>query len=155
MRLLILNLLLASASSLFAAKDHLPLPPQIMAAKTVYIENRSGQAALGDRAYQEIKAWGRFEVVHDRSQADLIFLLSSRERVVGQSGTVDRYGNLDTTSDVRRSSGLTVLDSKTGNLLWTESKIARPLQKSAIKRAIDELRKRMEEQPAESVGAQP
>ena len=37
------------------AKDkHLPLPPQVIRAKTVYIDNQSGVAKLGDRCYTEL-----------------------------------------------------------------------------------------------------
>jgi hypothetical protein len=38
-----------------------------------------GIAKLGDRAYELLQKWGRFQVVQDRKQADLIFLLSARE----------------------------------------------------------------------------
>ncbi len=155
-------LLLVACSLAISAKDkhHLPLALQMMAAKTVYIDNRSGRAAIGDRAYQEVTSWGRFRVVRDRSQADLIFLLTVRTETRGytttggtQTGTVDDSGNVHTTTspqytspDVWSYSGLAVLDAKTGETLWTESKVAAVFRKSAIKRAIDELRKRIEEQ---------
>jgi hypothetical protein len=43
------------------AKDkHLPLPPQIGLAKTVYIDNQSGFAKMGDRAYEQVTKWGRW-----------------------------------------------------------------------------------------------
>lgn len=51
-------LLLACSLSTSAKDKHLPLAPQLMSAKTVYIDNRSGQAAIGDGAYQEITNWG-------------------------------------------------------------------------------------------------
>ena len=152
MRLLALTLLLASFCSLpVLAKDkHLPLSPQMMNAKTVYIDNRSGNASLGDRAYQELLNWGRFRVVQDRTQADVIFLLSLRVETRGarNTGRVDENGNYygRSSPNIRAYSGLTVLDAKTGDPLWTESKVATIFRKSAIKRAVDELRKRMEEQ---------
>ena len=147
----------------FAKDRHLPLPPQVIAAKTIYIENRSGEAAMGDRAYQEITSWGRFQVVQDKSRADLILLLTARQENRGyvtsgggQSGTVNENGNIETTPspqytrpNVAFYSGLAVLDAKTGDSLWTESKRAAAFRKSAIKRAIDELRKRMEEETAQ------
>lgn len=150
-------------NALFSKDKHLPLPPQLISAKIVYIDNRSGQAAIGDRAYQEIKEWGRFQVVQDRGQADLILLLSLSSESRGyittggsQTGTVDESGNVRTntsprytTANVARYSGLTVLDAKTGETLWAESKAAAVFSKSAIKRAVDELRQRIEEQTAE------
>ena len=145
-------LLVAGSLSMLAKDKHLPLPPQLMAATTVYIDNRSGFSSMGDRAYQEITDWGRFHVVQDRSQADIILLLTYHSETHGsrQHGRVDENGNIQTTStpNVYQYSGLNVLDAKTGDVLWTDSKAASLLQKSAIKRAIDELRKRMEEQAA-------
>jgi hypothetical protein len=143
------------------AKDkHLPLAPQLIAAKTVYILNRSGNAAIGDRAYQEMKSWGRFQIVSDKTQADLIFLLTTHAETYGyvttggnQVGGVDDSGNMETTATPRYTtanrsfySGLAILDAKTGEGLWAESKAAAPFRKSAIKRAVDELRKRIEEE---------
>ncbi len=58
-------------------KQHLPLPATVLAAKTVFIDNQTGMAKLGDRAYEELKKWGRFQIVSDRKQADLIFLLTA------------------------------------------------------------------------------
>ena len=151
MRLLMLTLLLASICLTGLAKDrHLPLPPQVMNAKTVYIDNQSGLAVLGDRAYQEINEWGRLQVVQDRNQADLIFLLSSHEQISGarHTGNVGPTGNISATSrtTVSAASGLIALNAKTGDSLWTDSKGAAPFRKPAIKRAIDELRRRIEEQ---------
>ncbi|HXN00156.1 MAG TPA: hypothetical protein VN982_16945 [Candidatus Dormibacteraeota bacterium] len=60
-------------------KQHLPLPQQVMTAKTIFIDNQTGQAKIGDRAYEELKKWGRFQIASDRNQADLIFLLTAQE----------------------------------------------------------------------------
>ena len=75
----VLSLFIACSLSGLARDKHLPLPPQLLSAKTVYVDNRSGMAAMGDRAYQELLSWGRFHVVQDKSQADLILLLTARE----------------------------------------------------------------------------
>jgi hypothetical protein len=110
-----------------AADKHLPLSNTILTAKTVYIDNRSGSPTTGDHAYQELGAWGRFQVVQDKSQADLIFFLTAHPQTVGAT--------------------LTVLDAKTGQALWTDSKAAGFIrQRAPIKNAINELRKRIEEQ---------
>src|SRR5215471_9479739 len=76
-------LVIACSLSISAKDKRLPLAPQLISAKTVYIDNRSEYAAIGDRAYQEITSWGRFQVVQDRSQADLIFLLTARAETRG------------------------------------------------------------------------
>ena len=146
-----------------AAKDrHLPLPPQITTAKTVYIDNQSGIAKLGDRAYQQLQKWGRFQVVQDRKQADLIFLLSAREYNGGYvtsgsstTGTVDESGNINTNSSPTYTrpvsvnyTYLTVIDPKTGDNLWSDSKQWGNLYNgfhSATKGLIDDLEKRIKE----------
>ena len=62
--------LLAFNTTAFAKdKKHLPLPSQVTDAKTVYIDNQSGIAAMGDKAYQQLEKWGRFQVVQDRKKA--------------------------------------------------------------------------------------
>jgi len=165
-----------------AAKDkHLPLPPQVIAAKTVYIDNQSGIAKLGDRCYTEIQKWGRFQVVQDRKQADLIFLLSAREYNGGYvttggetTSTVNASGDINATTNGNQTTGtvntsgtinsttspaytqpvtvgytyLTVIDPKTGDNLWSDSKRWGNLYTgfhSATKSLIDELEKRIKE----------
>ncbi len=66
MKYLWLILVLSAFTVEVVAKEkHLPLPPQIAAAKTVYIDNQSGFAKMGDRAYDQLTKWGRFQVVQD------------------------------------------------------------------------------------------
>lgn len=161
------SLLLFNTTSFAKDKKHLPLPAQVIDAKTVYIDNQSGVAALGDRAYQELQKWGRFQIVQDRQHADLILLLSAREynrgyvtTGGGQTGTVDQNGNINTTNNPTYTNAVTVgytfltaIDPKTGDGLWSDSKKWGTLftgYHSATKGLIDELRKRMEEQTAGS-----
>jgi hypothetical protein len=74
---------LVLVASGYAKHEKLPIPQQIMTAKTVYIDNRSGYADLGDRAYDEIKKWGRYQVVDSPEKADLVFLFSAKEYIGG------------------------------------------------------------------------
>lgn len=150
-----------------AKKNHLPLPPQVLSAKTIYIDNQSGIAKLGDRAYEQLTKWGRFEVVQNRRKADLILLLSAREydggyitTGGGTTGTVDGNGNINTTSNPSYTTRVTtnytyvnLIDPKTGDSLWGDSKRWGNLYTgfhSATKGLIDELMKRINEQSAES-----
>jgi hypothetical protein len=88
-----------------------PIPPQILAAKKIFIANDPGpnseMAVKGnpDRAYTDfyfaMKAWGYYEVVGSPSDADLIFeirLMSGR--------------------DVPTQFRLTMRDPKTNVLVW-------------------------------------
>src|SRR5277367_4966873 len=56
------------------AKDKLaPLPASVIAAKTVYIDNQTGHAEIADRAYDALSKWGRFKILKDAKDADLVF----------------------------------------------------------------------------------
>ena len=160
---MLLAVLLVASPAVARGKKHLPLPTQVMTAKTVYIDNQSGIAALGDRAYQELTQWGRFQIVADRKQAELILLLSAHAydggyvtTGGGQTGSIDENGNISTTSQptytTRVTVGytfLTVIDPKSGDNLWSDSKRWGNLFTgfhSATKALVKELRDRMAEQ---------
>jgi hypothetical protein len=138
-------------------KNHLPLPPQITSAKSIYIDNQSGIAKLGDRAYEQLTKWGRWQVVTDRQKADLILLLSAHQYnggyVTNTSGRIDENGNINTTSDASSVTVgytyITVVDPKTGDNLWSDSKRWGNLYTgfhSATKGLVDELMKRINEE---------
>ena len=164
LRITTIFILLVGALPAFAGnKKHLPLSPQVITAKSIYIDNQSGLAALGDRAYQELSKWGRFIVVQDRKDADLILLLSAHSYEGGyvttgggQTGTVDESGNISTTNNPTYTTKvtvaytyITVIDPRTGDNLWSDSKRWGNLFNGfhgATKGLINELRKRVQEQ---------
>ena len=186
-QLLVLLVAVATFPTNGTAKDkHLPLLPQVMTAKTIYIDNQSGVSKLGDRCYTEIQKWGRFQVVQDRKQADLILLLSAREYTRGYvttggdtTGTINSSGNIDATTIGNQTTGtidssgtisttteptytrpvtvgytyMTVIDPKTGDNLWSDSKKWGNLYTgfhSATKGLVDELMKRVNEGAAQN-----
>jgi hypothetical protein len=169
-RIVVLLLAVVAFTTAGVAKDkHLPLPPQIGLAKTVYIDNQSGFAKMGDRAYEQVTKWGRFQVLQDRRQADLIFLVSAKAydggyvtTGGGTTGTIDQSGNINTTNDPTYTrhlsvnyTFLTVIDPKTGDNLWSDSKRWGNLYTgfhSATKSLIDELMKRVNEETVEGSG---
>lgn len=100
-----------------------PIPPQILAAKKVFIANAGGDEMANydprfsgspDRAYNEfyaaVKSWGRFEVVISPAEADL--LLEVRQSVSG--GTASGPGGSSFIPQFR----LRIRDAKTNALLW-------------------------------------
>jgi len=140
-------------------KNHLPLPPEITSAKTIYIDNQSGVAKLGDRAYEQLTKWGRWQVVTGRQKADLVLLLSAHQYnggyVTSTTGRIDDNGNINTTSDATSVTVgytyITVVDPKTGDNLWSDSKRWGNLYTgfhSATKGLVDELMKRISEEEA-------
>jgi len=84
--------------------------PRIQSAKPVYFENKTGVDAVGNKALAQPKRWGRFQIVKERKQADLIFILSA-----------DPYNGGYIRQAPVRYVFLTVLDPKTGDTLWSDS----------------------------------
>jgi hypothetical protein len=124
----LLGVALFSAVAIAGQKEYAPLPDKVVAARTVVLVNESGTARFGDDLYRQIKAWDRWQVVTDRGKADLILVLSPSDTVPvvvssasatasGQTvyGTgVTAKGNMQT-----QHWHLYVMDSKTGENLWT------------------------------------
>lgn len=80
-----------------------PLPDQIVSAKTVYLINETGKAKFGDAVYKQIKTWNRWQVITDKTQADLVLLVTDK-------------GGM---KSMNPSFYLNVIDPKPGSALWT------------------------------------
>jgi len=108
--------------------------PRIQSAKSAYFQDKTGADAVGNMALTELKKWGRFRIVQDPKEADLIILLSSdpykggfvivsggQTGTVGENGQIekDRTPNWDKLAPVRYAY-LTVIDPKTGDTLWSD-----------------------------------
>src|SRR5208283_6201653 len=57
------------------------LPPAVMNAHTVFIENETGFAELQYTAVLELSKWGHFQETDSREKADLVLMLSSGTHV--------------------------------------------------------------------------
>jgi hypothetical protein len=107
---------------------------RILAARFVCFEDRTGADAVGRNALAELKKWRQLEVVSDKKKADLIFVLSAGsprgdQLIVsgGQTGSIahgelhtDSYPDYNKSKPVRWAS-LTMIDARTGEMLWTDS----------------------------------
>jgi hypothetical protein len=107
--------------------------PRILSAKTACFDNQTGSDAVGKNALAQLRKWGKFQLVTDRKQADLIFLLSADPYkggnvnfASGQTGSVedghvteDAVPNYNKQSPTRYAY-LTVIDPKTGDNLWSD-----------------------------------
>ena len=121
-----------SAASAADRKKQAP-SPKILSAKTVYFRDETGADAVGKGALDELRKWGRFQIVTDREHADLVFVLSSdpyRGGLIllggGQTATVDVEGHVEedaianyNTRSPSRFAYLTVVDAATGEKLWS------------------------------------
>jgi hypothetical protein len=94
-----LVLLTLTLGSLAAFATRAPLPAELMQARTVYIQNYSGQARRADGCYGELQKWARFKVVSDPKGADLVFRLNVR----------------------RGRATLDVIQASTGKMLWSDT----------------------------------
>lgn len=110
-------------------------PQAIASAKTIYFEDNSGVDAVGKKALAELTKWGRFQIVQDPKEADLIILLSTDPHrggnlIVsgGQTATIDSQGHVEEDRvptynklEPVRYAFLTVTDARSGASLWDAS----------------------------------
>ena len=109
---------------------------RILSAKLVYFNNQTGSDAVGQNALARLQKWGKFQLVTDPKEADLIFLLSADPYkggsivfASGQTGSIDNghitedpipdYNKLSPT----RYAYLTVINPKTGDNLWSRKHV--------------------------------
>ena len=122
-------------TNLALAQQEIANPQTIALAKTVYFEDKSGSAAVGKKALAELRNWGRFQIVGDPKEADLIILLTTDPEqggnlIVsgGQTATIDSGGHVEedpvpTYNKLQpvRHAFLIVADARTGANLWSSS----------------------------------
>ena len=143
----------------FAGAKHMPLPPALMQAKTVYIENQTPDCPeCADQAYSELLKWGRFTVVTDPKRADLIFVLrsTSTERPVGVIANTNPSGegSSQTTGTVVSHEDytvyLSVLDARTNQQLYSNGEYWRFAWSKPAGTLVKDLRKRIADQERKS-----
>ena len=126
------------------------LSKTIMAAKSVYFDNETGDSAVGRDTLRELAEWGRFQVV-GQTDAQLFIVLSTEEFTDDEFAPA--AGGLDA-SDLHLprkplNAFLTVIDKATGDRVWIDSRPWGGLltgANSAGRRLIDRFRKRIEHQ---------
>jgi hypothetical protein len=119
-----------------ATDKHAPLPASVIAAKTVYIDNQTGHAEITDRAYDALSKWGRFKILKDAKDADLVLRFTA--------DTKGRPAPPHNDIDVSPTPVLFSVRDQTNNELWSVSK-NKPFH-SQTHLDIDEFKKRIEEQ---------
>jgi hypothetical protein len=132
---LFLALLFACTSSSAAQKAQKSgLPQKVLSAKSVYFEDKTLSPGTGREALVELAKWGRFKIVNNPKEADLILLLSSDPYKAGgvvfsggQTGAIDKNGNIQedpvptfNKQAPVRYAYLTVIDPATGRALWSD-----------------------------------
>src|SRR5467141_1000859 len=124
LRLLAVLTLFGALNAASAANRNKQAPsPKILSAKTIYFRDETGSEAVRNGALDELRKWGRFQIVSDREHADLVFVLSSdpyRGGLIllggGQTASVDVEGHVEEDAipnyNTRSPSRLAYLDSK-------------------------------------------
>lgn len=149
-----LCLLLLSILCFAGKPKHAPLPEALMTAKTVYIDNQTGDSKTKDLWYQGLTEWGRFGVVADPKVADLIFRITNQSEVTDYDTTKVSDDDAKTKVKRKRATTLEVLDTKSQLILWSDTKDSADFHVTAFYHhhspgtdaIIKELRKRIEEQ---------
>jgi hypothetical protein len=126
------------------------VPSFVFSAKTLFIENKTGDATLQHAVYLELARWGRLDVVGSREEADVVISISgpSHVREVSASETSGGYPALSTVpEDDPVPVGMTrisILEPKMGKSLWFSQR------KTDLSRShtgfLDVLRDAMEQQ---------
>ena len=107
-----------------------------MAAKTVYIDNQTGHSEITDRAYDALSKWGRFKILEDAKDADLVLQFTADTK----GRPTPPHNDIDISPTPVHFS---VLD-QANNVLWFVSK-NEPFH-SQTRLDIGEFKKRIEEQ---------
>jgi len=138
-----------------AAPQHMPLPPELLQAKLIYIDNQTPDCPeCSDQAYNELKKWGRFQIVSDPKSADLLFILksASSERPVTVVSNTNSSGPTSAQTDSSVISVedytvfLTVVNAYTDRQLYSNGAYWRFRWSKPAVTLIKQLRKRIEDQ---------
>ena len=137
--------------------QHAPLPSKVLSAKTIYIQDESGHAEIGDKAYTELKAWGKYQIVDAKEKADLILVLTiSQKQMQRDSYDAVNFYNYKTGAwtqgTVPSSSTITwsytqvrLVDGTSGQIAWADER-AWGKKKSATMELLKSLQQRVNEQ---------
>jgi hypothetical protein len=119
------------------AQKQMAQSPKMKAAKTAYFENRTGVDAVGEEALGQLKKWGRYQMMPSPNKADVVILLTADPYkggdilfASGETGSVSDNGKVEKDPVPNynklaptREAYLTVVETGSGNILWSESRV--------------------------------
>ena len=157
--LVALLLLAGIVSPAIGKNKKAPLPEKIVTAKTIFIKCKD--AEIKDKAYTQLTKWGRYVVVDSADKADLVMVVETSTHLSGftshtQKGYDFSHGGSNsqiatapdrttTDADYSGTTSIDIIDAKTGESLWADSKPWRAFH-SATKDVIKELQERLDKQ---------
>ncbi len=154
-----LLLLVAVVTPAVGKNKKAPLPEKIITAKTIFIQCKD--AEIKEKAYTQLTKWGRYVVVDSADKADLVMVVETSTHLSGftshtqkgydfshggsNSGIATAPDRTTTSADYSGTTSIDIVDAKTGESLWADSKPWRAFH-SATKDVIKELQERIEKQ---------
>lgn len=124
-----------------------PISALVLNAKFVYLDNQTGNSAVGRDALRELAGWGRFHVV-GQNEAQLLMVLSTEEFTDDEFPDLGDFDSGDLKLPRKPLNAfLTVIDKATGDRVWIDSRPWGGLltgENSAGRRLIARFRKHVE-----------
>jgi hypothetical protein len=122
-----LGILLVSGTPIAVANNKPDsLPPAVLSAKTIFVENQTSDAQLQNSAYTELTKWGRFQIVDAPQKADVVLRLSNGNHVrsVSAEELDARLASKPPEEDAVPAGfiRITLVEAKTGKSLWSDQK---------------------------------
>jgi hypothetical protein len=113
-----------------ADEKYAPLPDKIVQAKTAFLQNDSGEEKFGDNVFQELQQWGRWRIVTNRSEADIVVVLDRKP--------------IDTKDRWRNNWYLRILDPASSEVLWTVKRTMHMMRMgNVVALLVSDLKKRL------------
>jgi hypothetical protein len=127
------------------------VPKQVLAARKIYVENRTGNVELQDQTYLQLAKWGRLTLVDSPKKADVVLRLNGSDTVTFVPTGEKTYlynssmGGKWQDAEEQVPGGFTrlaLIDPKTGATLWNEQR--KTIGPEAKSRILDGLREAIE-----------
>jgi len=159
--------LLTGAQVAGANKKAAALPPSLLAARTIYIDNQTTDGGLRNNAYLGLAKWGHLQVVDSADKADVVLILTgsayvkpvSSERPVAAVATAGSASGAGVANSATSNGSallpngyepapdgftrLTLIDGKTGATVWSDLSKTNNAQNAA--HIVDVLREAFEQ----------
>ncbi len=139
--------------------EKMPLPSLFFQARTIAIVNDTDESYIPNRASDELKKWGRYQIVENADDADLVLVLALREDLVGLERNASTnsyttvYGNAGSDQQpstgrvtTQKSTTVAFFDGRTRRKVWSETRVGGSTFGSAAVAIIKDLSKRIEKE---------
>ena len=118
-------------SAATAAQEQAAPPEKLVAARSAYLINNSGDLKAFDTFFQQLKRWSRFDIADSRERSDIVMVLTTVPKSQVASGTAVEFLELK------------ILDSATADVLWSDMADKWKASDRAPSRLVANLKKRL------------